>query len=251
MMKIKDKFMQEVWQRDVHALGRSRQIGVYWVRVMHVVVQDIMSGELALRATSLAYTSMLSLVPLLAFAFALLKGFGLQNKLQPLLLDMFSPLGDKGVEIAGKVIDFVNNVRAGALGTFGLILLLYTVISLVRKVERDFNRVWRVQEARTVAEGFGHYLSVIMIGPLLFVAALGITATFSSKNAVEHIIDWAPAGVLLVALGHVIPYIMVIGTFTFIYMFVPHTHVQFRSAFAGAVFAGVLWELSGWAFAYL
>jgi membrane protein len=251
MMKIKESFMQEIWHRDVHSLGRSRQIAVYWVRMLHVLIQDVMSGELALRATSLAYTSMLSLVPLLAFAFAVLKGFGLQNKLQPLLLDMFEPLGDKGVEIVGKIIDFVNNVKAGVLGILGLMLLLYTVISLVRKVEGDFNRVWRVREPRSLAEGFGHYLSVIMIGPLLLVAALGLTATVSSHNAVEHIVGWAPAGVLFVAIAKVMPFLLVIGTFTFIYMFVPNTSVQFRSAFAGGVLAGILWELSGWAFAIL
>ena len=248
---ITDRFSREIWHRDVHSLGRSRQIAVYWVRMFHVLIQDVMSGELALRATSLAYTSMLSLVPFLAFAFAVLKGFGLQNKLQPLLLDMFEPLGDKGVEIVGKIIDFVNNVKAGVLGILGLMLLLYTVISLVRKVEGDFNRVWRVREPRTLAEGFGHYLSVIMIGPLLLVAALGLTATVSSHNAVEHIIGWAPAGVLFIAIAKVMPFFLVIGTFTFIYMFVPNTAVQFRSAFAGGVLAGILWELSGWAFAIL
>jgi membrane protein len=217
----------------------------------HVLVQDLLGGELNLRAMSLVYTSILSLVPLLAFAFAVLKGFGVQNKLQPLLIDLFSPLGPKGVEMAVKVIDFVNNVKAGVLGTLGLVMLLYTVVTLVYKVEAAFNHVWRVREPRGLVESFGHYLSVIMIGPLLLVAALGLTATVSSHTAVQQIIDFAPVGVLLVAVAKLLPYVLVISAFTFFYMFVPHTHVQFRAAITGGAIAGVMWELAGWAFAAL
>ncbi|HEV2110736.1 MAG TPA: YihY/virulence factor BrkB family protein, partial [Gammaproteobacteria bacterium] len=223
LKNIRETFNREVWQQDVHQMHRSRRITIFWVRMFHVLTQDMMAGELNLRAMSLVYTSILSLVPLLAFAFAVLKGFGVQNKMYPLLLNLFAPLGSQGAEIAVKVVDFVNNIKAGVLGTLGLVLLLYTVISLVRKVESAFNHVWRVREPRTFVEGFGHYLSVIMIGPLLLVGALGLTATVSNHTAVEHIIDWAPAGVLLVALAKLLPYVMVISAFTFIYMFVPHT----------------------------
>ena len=251
LKNIKETFNREVWQQDVHQLSRARRIGVFWVRMAHVLTQDIIAGELNLRAMSLVYTSILSLVPFLAFAFAVLKGFGVQNKMQPLLLNLFEPLGPKGVEMTGKVIDFVNNIKAGVLGTLGLLLLLYTVISLVRKVESAFNHVWRVREPRTFAEGFGHYLSVIMIGPLLLVGALGLTATVSNHTAVEHIIDWAPVGVLLVAIAKLLPYLMVISAFTFIYMFVPHTYVSFKAAITGATVAGIAWELAGWIFAIL
>ena len=249
--KYIETFTQEIWHRDVHSMGRSRRILTFWVRLGHVMVDELVQEDLRMRAMSLVYTSLLSLVPLLAFAFALLKGFGVQNKLQPLLLNLFDPLGPKAAEMTGKVIDFVNNVKAGVLGVLGLLMLLYTVVSLVRKVEAAFNHVWRVREPRSFVEGFGHYLSVIMIGPLLLVAALGLTATVTSHTAVEHITDFAPVGVLLVALAKLLPYVFVISAFTFIYMFVPHTHVQLRAAFTGAVVAGVAWELAGWLFAEL
>lgn len=249
--QLKEWFAREVWHQDVHQMGRSRRIVIFWVRMFHVLTQDLIAGELNLRAMSLVYTSILSLVPLLAFAFAVLKGFGVQNKIQPLLVNFFAPLGPAGVEIAGKVIDFVGHVKAGVLGVLGLVMLLYTVISLVRKVEAAFNHVWRVREPRSFVEGFGHYLSVIMIGPLLLVAALGLTATVSSHNAVEHIVGWAPAGALIVAAAKLLPYLLVIGAFTFFYMFVPHTYVQFKAAFAGGAAAGIAWELAGWIFTTL
>jgi membrane protein len=248
---FKDTFAREIWHQDVHKMSRSRRIIVFWVRMFNVLGQDISHGDLNLRAMSLVYTSILSLVPLLAFAFALLKGFGVQNKMQPLLLNLFAPMGPKGAEMAVKVIDFVNNVKAGVLGILGLMLLLYTVISLVRKVESAFNHVWRVREPRTFVEGFGHYLSVIMIGPLLLVGALGLTATLSSHTAVDNIVGWAPIGVIIVAVAKILPYVLVISAFTFIYIFVPHTYVSFRAALSGAVAAGIAWELAGWVFATL
>ena len=249
--QFKDTFAREVWHQDVHKMGRSKRILVYWVRMFHVMAQDIAHGDLNLRAMSLVYTSILSLVPLMAFAFALLKGFGVQNKMKPMLLDFFAPMGPKGAEMAGKVIDFVDNVKAGVLGIIGLMLLLYSVITLVRKAESAFNHVWRVREPRTFVEGFGHYLSVIMIGPLLLVGALGLTATLSSHTAVDNIVGWAPIGVLLVAFAKILPFVLVISAFTFIYIFVPHTYVSFRAAVSGAVAAGIAWELAGWIFATL
>jgi len=251
LKKFIDLFSQEIWHRDVYSMTRSRRIFTFWVRMGHVILEEVISGDLRMRAMGLVYMSILSLVPFMAFAFSVLKGLGFQNKLQPMLVDMFSPLGPKGAEIAGKVIDFVDNVKAGVLGSIGLVMLLVTVITLIRKVESAFNIVWRVREPRSFAEGFGHYISVIMVGPLFLVTALGITATVSSHTAVQHITDIAPVGVLLVAVGKLLPYVLVISAFTFIYMFVPHTYVQFRSALTGGVLAGILWELAGWAFAVL
>ncbi|HEY3645030.1 MAG TPA: YihY/virulence factor BrkB family protein [Gammaproteobacteria bacterium] len=251
LKRFTEKFSHEVWQQDVYSMTRSRRITIFWVRMFQVLIEDIFAGDLRMRAMGLVYVSILSLVPFLAFAFSVLKGFGVQNRLQPLLVDLFNPLGDKGPAIAAKVIDFVNNVKAGVLGTLGLVMLLYTVITLVRKVEEAFNHMWRVRESRTLLEGFGHYLSVIMIGPLLFVTALGLTATISSHDAVQHITDWAPAGVLFIAAAKVLPYIFVVGAFTFIYMFVPNTHVQLRAAFTGGLLAGISWELAGWIFTEL
>jgi membrane protein len=232
-------------------MSRSKRVMIFWVRMFQVLIEDILTGDLRMRAMGLVYVSILSLVPLLAFAFSVLKGFGVQNRLQPVLVDMFNPLGDKGPAIAAQVIDFVNNVKAGVLGTLGLVMLLYTVITLVRKVEDSFNHTWRVREPRSLIAGFGHYISVIMIGPLLFVTALGLTATISSHTAVQHITDWAPVGVLLVAAAKILPYFFVISAFTFIYVFVPNTHVQFRSALTGGVIAGISWELAGMIFTEL
>ena len=251
LKQLTEKFAHEIWHQDVYSMTRSKRIAVFWVRLFQVLFEDILTGDLRLRAMGLVYVSILSLVPLLAFAFSVLKGFGVQNKLAPLLTSLFAPLGERGPAIAAQVIAFVNNVKAGVLGTLGLVMLLYTVVALVRKVESAFNQVWRVREPRSLVEGFGHYISVIMIGPLLLVTAFGLTATVSSQTVVQHIVDWAPVGVLVVAGAKILPYVFVIFAFTFMYLFIPNTHVQLRSAFTGGLLAGFSWELAGWVFTEL
>lgn len=249
--RIRETWDQKIWEHDVHAMRTSRRLLIFWLRMAHVMGQDLASGELTLRAMSLVYTTLLAIVPLLAFAFAILKGLGVQNQLEPVMLEFLAPLGTKGEEITGNIINFVDNVKAGVLGTLGLLVLLYTVISLVQKVEEAFNFVWRVREARSLTERFSHYLSVILIGPLFMVSAFGITATFSSHSVIQHFMQFGAFGHLLVILAKTLPYLLVVAAFTFIYIFVPHTHVQFRAALAGGIFAGVLWEFAGWGFAAL
>src|SRR5579871_6040299 len=101
---LHEQFTQAVWHDDVHKMGRSRQIAVYWARLAHLLFEDLSAGYLTQRAASLAYTSILATVPLLAFASALLKGFGYQTKLQPLLLEFLAPLGDRGVVMTDDIV---------------------------------------------------------------------------------------------------------------------------------------------------
>src|SRR5690606_23400311 len=100
--------------------------------------------DLSLRAMSLVYTTILSIVPLLAFAFSVLKGLGFHRQLEPLLLNFMAPLGPQGAELTQRVIGFVDNVSGSALASVSIVILLYSAMSMAQKVESTFNYVWRV-----------------------------------------------------------------------------------------------------------
>ncbi|RMF95917.1 MAG: YihY/virulence factor BrkB family protein [Candidatus Schekmanbacteria bacterium] len=204
--------------------------------------------QLTLRAMSLVYTTILSIVPLLAVSFSVLKAFGVHQKLEPFLFKFLTPLGPKGAEISGKIIGFVNNVKVGVLGSIGLILLFYTVISLIQKVEESFNTIWKVGKPRTIMRRISDYLSIILVAPVLVVSALGITASVMSASIIQKILSIEPLGTLLLFAGKIIPYFLVCLAFTFIYSFIPNTKVKFKSALLGGIVGGVLWETAGWAF---
>ena len=245
----RDTFNALVWGGDLRTLGGVRLFLVRALRLIYVLIRDLFSGQLSLRAMSLVYTTLLSLVPLLAVSFSVLKGFGVHNQIEPLLLNFLEPLGPKGEEVAGHVIQFVENVKVGVLGSVGLALLIYTVVSLIQKVETAFNYVWRIESQRSLSQRFSNYLSVILIGPVMMFTALGLTASVMNNSLVQYVVSIEPFGSALIELGRLVPYLLVCLAFTFVYVFIPNTRVRLAAGLIGGLVAGILWQTTGWAFA--
>ena len=243
------RYMHLVWERDVSSLPVWERWLVWAVRIAHVLVRDLASGDLNLRAMSLVYTTLLSIVPLLALSFSVLKAFGAHNQIRPMLLQALAPLGEKGVEITDRVIEFVNNIKVGVLGAVGLVLLFYTVISLMQKIEDNFNFIWRVHRRRSIARRFSDYLSVIIFAPVLVFAAMALSTAALHTDLVQAMMQVRPLGRLISLFTDLLPFLLVIAAFTFVYVFIPNTRVRFHAALGGAIVAGVLWQLTGWIFA--
>ncbi len=218
-------------------------------RFVYALSRDLAEGQLTLRAMSLVYTTLLSVVPLLAFSFSVLKGFGVHRQIEPLLYEFLLPLGEQGARITDQVIAFVENVRGGVLGGIGLALLIFTVISMIQKVEDTFNYIWQVQKSRSLARRFSDYLSVILVGPVLMVTAMGLLATISSSSIMQAVAEIQPFGALLTLVARLAPFMLVVIVFAFVYSFVPNTRVRLGAAFGGALLAGAVWTLGGSLFA--
>lgn len=227
----------------------SQRLPIIVARHGVALLRDVGSSELRLRAMGLVYTTMLSTVPLLALSFSVLKGFGYHRQLQPLLLSFLEPLGPRAEELTADIIGFVDNVSGSAIASVSLGLLLFTALSMAQKVEDSFNFVWRVDRPRSFARRFSEYLSVLLVGPMLMTIAMGLTASVTSTTVVERLQSIEPFGSLLVTLGQSIPYLLVIGAFSFLYAFVPNTTVRVRSAVFGGLLAGVSWAATGELFA--
>ena len=249
LAQLRQRFLVLLWETDLDSLSGWQALLVFYLRIFSAVIRDIASGLPTLRAMSLVYTTLLSMVPLIAVSFSVLKGFGVHNQVEPLLLRFLEPLGSQGEQITSQIIQFVDNIKVGVLGSLGLALLIYTVISLVKKIEAAFNHTWRINTYRSITQRFTDYLSVIMVGPVLIFTAIGIAAAISHSSVLAALSDIEPFGVLITLLGKLMPYLLIIGAFAFIYKVVPNTRVRFRSALVGAVVAGLLWETTGRLFA--
>ena len=247
--KLLTRLKSYVWDDDLSTMGRSRRIPVFVLRVMHMLIRELLGGQLNLRAMSLVYTTLLSIVPLLAVSFSVLKGFGVHNQIEPLLYNFLEPLGPKGAEITEQVIFFVENVKVGVLGSVGFALLIYTVIALVQKIEAAFNFVWQIDHLRPLSQRVSSYLSVILLGPALIFIAIGISATVLNMDLTQKLVTMEPLGSLVLFTSKLVPYVLVSLAFTLIYIFIPNTRVQFRAALVGGVLAGVIWKITGWGFA--
>lgn len=224
-------------------------LGLQSARIGYCVSRDLFEGQLTLRAMSLVYTTLLSMVPLLALSFSVLKAFGVHNQIEPLLFDILSRMGEQGIEIGQTIMSFVNNIKVGVLGAAGLLLLFITVISLIQKIERSFNYIWRIKRSRQLARRFSDYLSVILVGPVLVFSSIGIMASVKNAAVVQYLSNFILFDGAIHLVGALLPYLLIISAFCFIYIFMPNTKVNLKSALIGAIIAGFLWETTSWLFA--
>lgn len=218
-------------------------------RIIAAVLRDLSDGQLNMRAMSLVYTSLLSLVPLLAISFSVLKGFGVHNKIEPFLLNVLSPLGQERFEIVPRIIGFVDNIKVGVLGFVGIAVLFYTVIALMTKIERAFNYTWNVSESRRFAARFSDYLSVLLIGPMLIFISVGLTTNFYESEILLSLSERPVVAIFIELLHVIIPYLLLTGAFAFIYVFMPNTRVKPVPALIGGAVTAIMWKVLGLAFA--
>lgn len=247
--QLKNKIKAVLWEVELDQLPKWQRTLIKLLRIFQAVVRDLSDGLPTLRAMSLVYTTLLSIIPLLAVTFSILKGFGLHHQIEPLLSHVLSPLGDQGITITNQVINFVDNIDVKLLGVMGIVLLIYTVISLINKIERAFNHTWHITEYRGLVQRITEYLSVIMIGPILILTALTLTAAITSSTIIDKLSHIEIFSFIFTTTGNLLPYLLVITAFTVLYQLLPNTRVNFRSAFTGAFIAGILWETTGWLFA--
>lgn len=246
--QIKSRVFDEFLAAELSELTRYKRLLHLALKIVVMVGRDFVHNLVKLQAMALAFKTLLSLAPLLAVVFSLLKAFGVHNRMEPALEQALSPLGEKGQEITAYLIGFVDKMSASALGSVGLVTLFITVLSLMGTIEEAFNHIWRVKSPRKLARRFSDYLSAILVGPVLVFAAVTITATLQNNSIVHALSSLQALGAVILVLLRLIPYLTLWGAFTFVYMFIPNTSVKLRSALVGGLVAAILWQTVGWGF---
>jgi membrane protein len=244
MLKWLERLEDGLFQKS-RSMGRPWGPALRWLRYPAALIRDWLDGEINVRAMSLAYTTLLSLVPLLVFSFAILKGLGARGDLRFIVREFFRPVGAGAAQLTESVMQFVTNMRGDLLGTIGLAFLVYTVITTIQKVEGSFNFVWRVNRPRSFARRFTEYVSVMILGPILLAVAIGLLGFAEHSPFAQWLQAVAPLAAVVEVVGRIVPYAIVTVVFTIMYAFMPNTHVQFRAALIGGVTAGIIWALVG------
>ena len=239
--QLRQKFDNLVWGDGLEKHGKLGHAAAVILRYGYGLIRDMVSGQITLRAMSLVYTTLLSVVPLIAFSFSVLQGFGVHNQLEPFLYDFLEPLGEQGAKITTQVIEIVDNVKGGVLGGISLAFFIYTAVSMVQKMEESFNYVWYVAKRRSLARRLTEYMIVLLIGPVIIVVALGMIASLRSNTLVQFFLTNEALGPVFVATSKLTPYLLVTGVFTFLYMYMPNTKVRFKAAIIGGLAGGFIW----------
>ena len=238
-------FEHDLWEMSAAGRGWWRGFLLNQGQILALVVRGFFADGCMLRASALTFTTLLSLVPLLALMFAVLKGFGVQNELETLLLKQ---LAVGGGTVVTYIVEYINNTNVARLGTIGLLFLVITVLTLLSNIEETFNRVWGVKETRPLLRRFTDYFSVVTIGPIFVVVAISMTSTVKSQLLVQTLIEHQYVGEALLALFEVLPFMVMWLVFAGLYLFMPNVKVSPRAALIGGVFGGTLWQISQWGY---
>lgn len=215
------------------------------IRVYNIVLFRIQSDQCFLRASSLTFQTMLSIVPLFAIMFGIAKGFGIETLLENILRREFHDQK----EIISHYIDFgyslLSQVKGGIIAGVGVFFLLITVMRLLSNIENSLNVMWAVKTGRTLIRMTSDYLAIILICPILLTASSSITVfvtTSLQKLSTQEAFAKELSPILLYSIP-LIPYIMSTLLFMIVYIIMPHVHVKLSSSFWAGLFAGCSYQI--------
>ncbi len=225
-----------------------RTLSLRAFQVAYAVIRDLAQGQLSLRAMSLVYYTVIAFIPLLALTFSVLKGLGAHNAMEPALLNLLAPLGERSAEVTSNIILFVENVRVDVLGFVSLGVLLYTVLNMMQKIEASFNFIWSVTEGRKLATRVSDYLFALIVSPLLIFISIGITSYINTNIFARYLETLSFGGLILQIIGTLFAFLFMSMAFAFAYRFIPNTRVRFGPAFIGGMMTTIIWKAMGMIF---
>ncbi len=240
-LKIRKKIKYLLWEQNPADLSWLQRVLLRQIQTAALVIRDFGMNQCLLRASALTYYTMLSLVPLLALVFALLKSFGVQNLLQPLIIEKLN-VGDG--QVAEVILSYINNTQVTQLGAVGLVFLIVAVVSLLTNIEKSFNYIWGVKNVRPLLRRFADYLSVILAGPILIIGAISMTSSLASNDLVQKLMEMQMVGTLIFYAFKFAPFVFMWLAFTGLYVFMSNIKVEWRAAFIGGVVGGTLWQFA-------
>lgn len=236
---------RDLWSPDYYRrMSTATERGALLAgRVAYLVWLGFSRERLRLRAAALTYMTLLSLVPALAVVFSLFTAFGgLEDAGLRLKAKVVSWLSVSHQQAVTAYLDqFVGSVHAGALGGFGVVVLLLTALSLLSNIEKSFNDIWGLEEDRSWVRRFQSFFPMLTLGPVLFGLSLTATASIESSDTVRTLVEVLPGAQAALRLG---PLLLTWFGFGLFYVLMPNTRVPVRYGLIGGVVAGSLWEIA-------
>jgi len=248
MRKVFDfiEFIREgIWRIRLRDLTNGRRFLIRYLRVIIIAAKEFIYDKCPLRASALTFYSLLSVVPIVAMAFAVAKGFGLQKHLETQLMEKFS-----GQEVViMQVIEFsrnmLQNTKGGILAGVGVVVLLWAVVNVLSQIEESFNDIWGIKKARSLGRKFSDYLSIVLVGPILLIMSSSATVLIAT-NLTQITQKIALLGVfspLITLIIKIIPYCLIWILFAFVYIFMPNTKVLLFSGLIAGIAAGTIFVI--------
>ncbi len=243
--KVVDFVKTDIWRISIKDLPRVKSFFIQQLRTIILAIRGFDEDKCLLRASSLTFYSLLSIVPVVAMAFGIAKGFGFERHLKKQLFEKLP--GQE--EILIQVVDFseklLENTKGGMIAGIGIVILLWSVIKLLGHIEGAFNEIWEIKKSRTPVRKFSDYIAIMLISPIFLVVSGSVTIFI--KTQIMHITEsisllgtFSP----LIMMGlKLVPYCLIGVLLTIVYMVMPNTKVRLRSGFIAGMMAGATYEV--------
>ncbi|MDP2647566.1 MAG: YihY/virulence factor BrkB family protein [Desulfobacterales bacterium] len=238
----------DIWRIRLGDLPRKKSFFIKPLRVILLAIRGFDEDKCHLRASALTFYSILSIVPLVAMAFGLSKGFGFEKVLERQLMEQFPVHQEVMTNVIQFARSFLDNTKGGLMAGTGLVVLFWTVIKLLGDLEHSLNEIWEIKESRKITRKFGDYFFIILICPLLVIVSSSMTVFVSTLFAAVAQ-RFSLVGVVLPMVSFILkflPYFLIWILFTLIYILIPNTHVRFGSGMIAGVLAGTIFQLAQW-----
>ena len=240
----------DIWRIRLEDLPRKKSFFIKQLRIFLLSARGFDEDKCLLRASALTFYSLISIVPVAAMAFGIAKGFGFEKLLEKQLMNQFS--GQE--EVLTTVISFANsllaNTKGGLLAGVGIMVLFWAVIKVLGNIEYSFNDIWGIKEGRTLGRKFSDYLSVMLLCPILMILASSVTVFITTQitliTAKVALLGMFSSIIFFVL--KLLPYCLIWVLFTFLYIFMPNTKINFKSGILAGIIAGTLYQLVQWGY---
>ena len=250
LKKIISFITTDIWRIRLKDLSRTRSFFIKQLRMMLLAVRGFGEDKCQLRASALTYYSLLSIVPVVAMAFGIAKGFGFENVLEKQLLERLPGQEEVLTQVFTFARTLLDNTRGGMVAGIGVAILFWTVIKVLGNIEKSFNDIWGIKVARSMGRKFSDYLSIMLICPILAIMSSSATVFVATRitQFTERIAILGPIAPLVSIVVKILPYCVIWVLFTFIYIFMPNTKVRFKSGVLAGVIAGTVYVLVQWVY---
>jgi membrane protein len=236
----------DIWRMRLADLPFGKSFLIRQLRIIILALRGYDEDRCLLRASSLTFYTLLSIVPVAAMFFGIAKGFGFEKRLEKELFEKFA--GQE--EALGQVISFSNSLleqtKGGLIAGIGLMVLFWSVLKVLGHIEMALNDIWEIKEQRGWGRKFSDYLSIMLISPILILMSGSVTVFITTQ--VEHITHrvallgfFSP---LISFLLKLMPYVLIWVLFTILYIIMPNTKVNFKAGLIGGVVAGTLYQIA-------
>lgn len=248
--KINHFLQHDIWRIRRTKLPRRQSFFITLLRVVILSIRGFDEDKCSLRASALTFYSLISIVPVVAMAFGIAKGFGFEKILENQLRSKFA--GQE--EVLNHVIVFshslLENTKGGLIAGIGVIVLFWAVIKVLGHIEDSLNDIWGVKEKRSLGRKFSDYLSLMLICPVMIILSSGATIFITTQITfiMQKISVLGALSPVMLPLLEMLPYCLVWGLFTFIYIFMPNTKVRFTSGLLAGIVAGTIFQVVQWGY---